>query len=155
MKLTFKTLLIPIVITIGLILIAIFKFGLDGIPVPIVNNQAEPQTVSTEPAIISSDPPQIYKKEKLIVGPDKVITLNFSTQLLNAPETKVTIKPEHDVDIKLSDDYKSIIITPKSPYKLGEEYTILVSREAKLREEGKILGKDYNFNFNIINYSGI
>lgn len=152
MKLTLKTLLITVIVTVGLILIAIFQFGLSGTPVPVVNNETQS---STEAEIISSDPPQIYKKEKLIVGPDKVITLNFSTQLLNAPETKVTIKPEHDVDIKLSDDYKSIIITPKSPYKLGEEYTILVSREAKLREEGKILGKDYNFNFNIINYSGI
>ncbi len=152
MRFSLKTALIPFLIAIGLILIAIFNFGLNGTPVPIVNNETQS---STEPAIISSDPPQIYKKEKLIVAPDKVITLNFSTQLLNAPETKVTIKPEHDVDIKLSDDYKSIIITPKAPYKLGEEYTILVSREAKLREEGKILGKDYNFNFNIINYSGI
>lgn len=152
MKLSLKQKLIGAVIGIGLLLIAIFKFGLNGTPVPVVNNETN---TSTEPEIISSDPPQIFKKEKLIVGPDKVITLNFSVPLLNAPETKVSIKPEHDIDIKLSDDYKSIIITPKVPYKLGEEYTILVSREAKLRDDGKILGKDYNFNFNIINYSGI
>ena len=150
---SFKTKIITLIITVGLILIAIFKFGLNGTPVPVVNN--ETQTNPSDPSVISSDPKELYIKEPLVISPNQVLTLNFNTPLLNGPETKITLEPKHDIEVKLSDDYKSAVITPKTPYKLGQGYTIFISREAKLREEGKTLGKEYDFHFNVINYSGI
>lgn len=145
--------LIAFIIGLGLILIAIFQFGLGGTPVPVVNN--ETQTNPSDPSVISSDPKELYIKEPLVVSPNQVLTLNFNTPLLNGPEMKITLEPKHEVDVKLSEDYKSVIITPKSPYKLGQGYTLFISRDAKLREEGKTLGKEYDFHFNVINYSGI
>ena len=148
-----KAKLIALAVAIGLILIAIFQFGLGKTPIPVVNN--ETQTNPSDPSVISSDPKELYIKEPLVVSPNQVLTINFNVPLLNGPETKITLEPKHDIEVKLSDDYKSAIITPKTPYKLGQGYTVFISREAKLRDEGKTLGKEYDFHFNVINYSGI
>ena len=151
-----KTKAIIAVITIGLLLIIVFKFGLGGNPTSVINNQqTEQNQESVNPAIISSDPPEVYLKKPLIVPPTQVIKLNFSVPLQNAPEVKMGIDPPHEIDVKLSDDYKTFIITPKVPYKLGQGYSLFIRPDTKLREEGKVLGKDYDFRFDIIKYSGI
>lgn len=154
MKLSLKQKVIGAIIALGLLLIAIFKFGSGGTPVPVVNNN-EPQTNSSEPALISSDPPELFKKTPMIFKPDQVIKLNFNTPLQNGPETKLIIDPPTEVEVKLSDDFKTAIITPKKPYTLGQGYTIFVKADTKLQEAGKTLGKDYDMHFNVINYSGI
>lgn len=151
-----RTKIIAFVIGLGLILIAVFNFGFGSSPiVPVVNNETQPPPQSSEPALISSDPPELFKKIPMIFKPDQIIKLNFNIPLQNGPETKLKIDPPHEVEIKLSDDYKSAIITPKTPYKLGQGYTIFVKADTKLQEPGKTLGKDYDLHFNVINYSGI
>ncbi len=156
MNLSLKNKIITFVVGLGIILIAVFKFGFGGTAVPIIeNNQNPAEQNGTDPTLISSDPPQLYIKEPLVISPNQVLKLNFSVPLLNGPETKLGLDPSHEIEVKLSDDYKTAIITPKTPYKLGQGYTLFVKRDTKLREEGKTLGKDYDLHFNIINYSGI
>ena len=151
-----KTKIVAGIITLGLILIAIFKFGLDGTPISVIdNNKEQSQPNPNEPALISSEPPELFLKKPLVFRPDQVIKLNFNTQLQNAPETKLTIEPAADVEVKISDDFKSVTITPKKPYKLGQGYTLFLKADTKLQEQGKVLGKDYDMHFNVINYSGI
>ena len=151
-----KTKIIALIVALGIILIALFKFGLGGMSTPIVNNDTQPtEQSSSNPALISSDPPELFIKKPLIVSPNQVLKLNFSVPLQNGPETKIIIDPPHDIEIKLSDDYKTAIITPKVPYKLGQGYALFIKPETKLREEGKTLGRDYDLHFNVINYSGI
>lgn len=145
--------IIAAVIALGLILIAIFKVGLGGRNIPVVNNKRAEESQS--PAIISSDPPQLYIKEPLVVSPNQVFKLNFNVSLMNGPETKIGISPEHEIQVDVENDNKTVVIKPKTPYKLGQGYTISVKDEAKLREEGKNLGRSYDFHFNVINYSGI
>lgn len=147
-----------IVIALGLILIAIFNFGFGGTPVPVVDNQpaeSVPAQDNGEPALISSDPPQLFEKKQLIFRPDQVIKLTFNRTLQNGPETKLIFDPPVEVDVKLSDDFKTAIITPKKAYKLGQGYTLFIKADTKLQENGKTLGKEYDLHFNVINYSGI
>lgn len=150
--------IIALVIVIGLILIALFKFGLGGNPVPVIDNgqvsQPAQEDTGGEPRLLSTDPPQLFKKEPLIFTPDKVIKLNFNVELENGPETKLVFDPPAEVEVKLSDDLKTAIITPKKPYKLGQGYTLFIKPDTKLKG-GKTLGQGYDFHFNIINYSGI
>jgi len=155
MNLSLKTKIITTVITLGLILITIFQFGFNGNPIPIVNNNQAPPPNDNNPALISSEPKELFEKTPLIISPNQVLKLNFSVPLQNGPETKLVIDPPHDIEIKLSDDYKTAIITPKVPYKLGQGYAIFIKPDTKLREEGKTLGKDYDLHFNVISYSGI
>jgi hypothetical protein len=156
MNLSLKQGIIGAVIAIGLILIAIFMFGFGGMGIPVVNNDSKPaEDNSSNPALISSDPPELYIKKPLVVSPNQVIKLNFSVPLQNAPELKMSLEPAHEVNVELSADNKTATITPKTPYKLGQGYTLSIKPDTKLREEGKTLGKDYDLHFNVINYSGI
>lgn len=158
MNLSLRSKIIALVIGLGLILIAIFMFGLGGgSPVPIIDNQNQPagQANNGEPALISTDPPALLEKKPMVIPQDQVIKLNFNVPLQNGPETKLIFDPPADVEIKLSDDSKTAIITPKKPYKLGQGYTLFIKADTKLQEAGKTLGKDYDMHFNVINYSGI
>lgn len=150
-----KNKIIAAVIGLGLILIAIFKFGFGGSPVSLPSATQTSQSGPEGPAIISSEPPELFIKKPLIISPSQVLKLNFSVPLQNGPETKIVLDPPADVQIELTNDNKTAVITPKSPYKLGQGYAIFVKRDTKLKEEGKILGQDYDLHFNIINYSGI
>lgn len=150
-----KTKIITSIVVIGLILIAVFKFGFAGTPIPLIDNKNKETQEPSGPAITSSDPTQLYEKTPLVISPNQVLKLNFTVPLQNGPETKIVIDPPHEIEITLSDDYKTAIITPKVAYKLGQGYSLSVKPETKLREEGKTLGRDYDFHFNVISYSGI
>ncbi len=156
MNFSLKQKIIGAIIALGLILIAIFKFGFGGMAVPVVDNAPKPAVQnSSDPALVSSDPSELFIKKPLVVAPNQVLKLNFSVPLQNGPETKMVFEPPHEVQVELTNDNKTVVITPKTPYKLGQGYTIFIKPETKLREEGKTLGKDYDLHFNIINYSGI
>jgi hypothetical protein len=156
MNLSFKQKIIGAAIGIGLILIVLFKFGFGGNPIPVINNNPNPsEQNSSNPALISSEPPELYIKKPLIISPSQVLKLNFSVPLQNGPETKIVLDPPADVQIELTNDNKTAVITPKAPYKLGQGYAIFIKRDTKLKEEGKVLGQDYDLHFNVINYSGI
>lgn len=157
MNLSLRTKIIALIIALGLVLIAIFKFGFGGDSIPVVNNDSKPvqQVDNGEPALISSEPPELFEKKPMIFTQDQVIKLNFNVPLQNGPETKLIFDPPADVEIKLSDDSKTAIITPKKPYKLGQGYTLFIKADTKLQEANKTLGKDYDMHFNVINYSGI
>lgn len=155
MNLSLRSKIIAGVIALGLLLIALFKFGLGGSPISVIDNQPSENQNSNDPALISSEPPQLYIKEPLIVSPNQIFKLNFNIPLQNGPETKITLDPPHEIEIKLTGDSKTAIITPKTPYKLGQGYTMSIKPDTKLKEEGKTLGKDYDMHFNVINYSGI
>lgn len=154
-KLSLRTKILALVVGLGLILIAIFKFGFGGIAVPVTEDQQPPQNSTNEPALISTEPKELFEKKPLIFKPDEVIKLNFNVQLQNEPETKLVLDPPHEIDVKLSGDRKTAIITPKKPYKLGQGYTLFIKSDTKLHENGKTLGKGYDMHFNVINYSGI
>lgn len=155
MTISLKQKIIGFVIAIGLILIALFNFGLGGTPVPIVDEPKQPvSTQNSEPRLISTTPIELFEKKPLIFTPDKIIELNFNAELENGPETKLVFDPPIEFEVKLSGDSKTARIYPKKPYKLGQGYTLFIKPDTKLRG-GKTLGKEYSFQFNVINYSGI
>lgn len=157
MSFTLKQKIITTIIAVGFILIAIFKFGFGGNPIQIIDNQSaesNPAPDNGEPKLLSTDPPELFKKEPLIITSDKVIELHFNVELENGPETKLVFDPPAEFEVKLSDDSKTARIHPKKPYKLGQGYTLFIKPDTKLKG-GKTLGQGYDFHFNIINYSGI
>src|SRR4051812_20256850 len=108
--LSLRNKIIAFVVTLGLILVAVFKFGLGGMSTPIVNNDSKPaEQNSSNPALISSDPPELYIKKPLIISPSQVLKLNFSVPLQNGPETKIVVDPPADVQIELTNDNKTAV----------------------------------------------
>jgi hypothetical protein len=151
MNLKSKPLIISIVIFIGVLLIAVFNFGLGNDPDPV---SQDPQPNPNEPQLISTTPPELYKKKPLIFKPDQIIELHFNAELENGPETKLVFDPPAEVKIDISSDGKTAKLTPVKPYKLGQGYTLFIKPETKIRG-GKTLGKEYGLQFNVINYQGI
>lgn len=151
-----KPVLVGAIIFIGAILIAIFKFGFGGGGISIINNSSKPseQVNTSEPQLISSNPPELFERKPMIFKPDQVIELNFNTKLENGPETKIVFDPPVEVKIELKNEDKTAVIKPVKPYKLGQGYTFFIKSDTKLAG-GKTLGKEYNLTFNVINYSGI
>lgn len=153
MNLSLKQKVIAVVIAVGLALIALFKFGLGGSSVPVVENQ-KTEVNSSEPQLISTTPVELFEKKPLIFRPDQIIELHFNAELENGPETKLILDPPAEIKIDISSDGKTAKITPVKPYKLGQGYTIFIKPETKIKG-GKTLGKEYGMQFNVINYSGI
>lgn len=151
---TLKSKIIAGVVAIGIILIAIFKFGFGGNAIPIVGNSPEPTPDPNEPQLISTTPPELFEKKPLIFRPDQIIELHFNSRLENGPETKLVLDPSAEIKVEISDSGKTAKIIPVKPYKLGQGYTLFVKPETKI-EGGKTLGKSYDMQFNVINYSGI
>lgn len=156
MTFSLKQKIIGGVIILGIILIAIFKVGLEGISNSIFNSSKEKvqQADNGGPALISSTPPELFDKKPLIFRPDQVIELHFNDKLENGPETKIVLDPPVEFKIEVINDNKTAKITPVTTFKLGQGYTIFVKPETKI-QGGKTLGKSYDMQFNVINYSGI
>jgi hypothetical protein len=149
-----KQKIIGAVIAIGVILFAIFKFGLGGAPTPVADQQINQPIPAGEIRLIGTNPPELLEKKEIIIIPTQTIEFTFNERLENAPETRIVLDPVADVEIKISDDKKSAKIIPTKPYKLGQGFTVFIKGETKF-EGGKKLDRDYDFHFNTINYSGI
>lgn len=151
---TLKSKVIALVITVGIILIAIFNFGLGGKAVPLVNDSKTAPVDSSQPQLISTNPSELFEKKPMVFPPDQVIELNFNVELENGPETKLTFDPPAEVKVDITNNGKTAKITPAGSWKLGQGYTITIKPETKIRG-GKTLGREFNVHFNVINYSGI
>lgn len=150
-----KQKIILAIVVIGLILVTIFNFGFGGKPISVINNPpSEASAPSSEPQLISTNPPELFEKKPLIFTPDKIVELTFNAELENGPETKIIFDPPLEFETKLTDDFKTAKIYPKKPYKLGQGYTLFIKPDTKLKG-GKTLGKGYDMHFNVISYSGI
>lgn len=151
---TLKGKIIAGVIAIGLVLIAIFNFGLGGTPISLTDDTKNEQAQSNEPQLISTTPPELFEKKPMIFIPTQTIELHFNAELENGPETKLVLDPPAEIKIDISSDSKTAKIIPVKPYALGQGYTLFIKPDTKLKG-GKTLGKEYSFQFNVINYSGI
>lgn len=154
MTIPLKQKIIGAVVVIGLILIVIFKFGLGGTQISLTDNVKNEQAKTNEPQLISTTPPELFEKKPMIFIPTQVIELHFNVELENGPETKLVLDPPHEFKVEISSDNKTARIVPLKPYTLGQGYTIFIKPDTKIKG-GKTLGKGYDMQFNVINYSGI
>lgn len=145
-----KTKIISVVLAIGAILIAIFKFGLGGVPTPgssEISQNDSPTVVATSPAVMK-------EKKTVVVLPTQTIEITFNQPLENIPETKIVIEPKADYKVELSGDRKTLKIIPVTPYALGQGYSLFVKGETKF-DGKKTLGSDVDFHFATISYNGV
>ncbi len=150
--------IIGAIIALGAALIGIFTFGFGGNTKPIFNTTRSPQ--STQPTlVISRDKPQVVSTNPgslngAIILPNQTLEISFSEPAVNAPELKVTLEPPTDVKMDLSEDRKTLKITPNKPYQLGQEYTLIIKQEAKFDSKKQFEG-DVIFHFKTISYNGV
>ena len=145
-----KTKIIAIVLAIGAILIAIFKFGLGGMATPRPSDTSQSDSIT----VVSTNPAPLKEKKEVVVLPTQPIEVTFNQPLENIPETRITIEPKADVKVELSGDKKTLKITPNTPFALGQGYTMFIKGETKF-DGKKTLGSDIDFHFATISYNGV
>ncbi|MBI4039837.1 Ig-like domain-containing protein [Candidatus Daviesbacteria bacterium] len=138
-----KNKIITAVLALGLILIAIFKLGLYSKPQP-TSRVIAPQVIATNPSPLDDS----------TILPTQSITITFNLPVQNIGELKYKISPLADIKPQLSEDRKTVTITPNKPYSLGGGYTLFITGDTKF--DGKqMLGPDYVVHFKTISYRGV
>lgn len=161
-NLSLKQKIMILLAIIGAVLIALFQHGLySKSPLsfntispspPIVSTPTlTPQPSLTEPQIIATDPPNL---NDAIILPNQEIKLTFNLPLENVGEFKNRLEPFTDLQVKLSDDRKTAIISPKQTFKLGTSYTLFIKPDSKF-DGHIILQHDIIFHFRTIDYKGV
>ncbi len=145
-----KTKIIAIILTIGALLIAVFKFGLGDVPTPGSSDISQ----SDSPTVVATSPIDMKAKKTVVVLPTQTIEITFNQPLENIPETKIVIEPKADYKVELSGDRKTLKIIPLTPYALGQGYSLFVKGETKF-DGKKTLGSDVDFHFATISYNGV
>lgn len=144
-----KKKIILIVVAAALVLIGIFAKGFGGQPqVAPEEKQAEESTV---PLVISTNPSPL---DNATVLPTQVIEITYNHPIENPGEVKYSIDPEIDVKISLSDDRKTIKVTPNKPFNLGGGYTLVIKGDTKF-DGGKRQDGDKVYHFTTISYRGV
>lgn len=133
---------------IGTILIIIFSLGLGSSGGPI-NEKPTSQVQTDTPQIVSSQP-----EKDGTVGPNQPVQITFNISLESTGEFKNKWDPKKEVDLKLSDDRKTITITPRGGWDLGQGYTLTIGADTKF-DGKKTLGHDELLNFKSIDYQGV
>lgn len=145
-----KAKIIAIVLAIGAILIAIFRFGLGGPSVPRPSDISQSESVM----IVSTSPADLKDKKTVVILPTQSVEVTFNHPLENLPETRITIEPKADYKVELSGDRKTVKIIPVTPFALGQGYTMFIKSETKF-DGKKTLGHDEDFHFSTISYNGV
>lgn len=150
--------IIGAVALIVLVLIGFKKFYPTTIQIPTNITPAQPPTLqqsdSGEPQVISTDPSPL---DNIVISPIQVIKITFNTPIENIGEFKHRLEPiTTKYDAKLSDDRKTVIISPKenSSYPVGTSFTLFIKSDTKL-DGKKTLGKEFIYHFKTISYRGV
>lgn len=147
-----KQSIIAIIITIGLLLIAIFMKGLYSSDTSQNAPIGETVTKNSEyVSIVKTNPAQL---ENGIIAPSQTIEITFSEPLENEGEFKHILNPATDYKVQLSADKKTVKIVPNKPYQFNTPYNLVIQTETKF-DGGKKLERHYEYHFSTISYSGV
>lgn len=143
-----KKKIIIIVIAVSALLIALFAKGLGSTPQPVPETK---QTESQVPLVVSTNPSPL---DNATVLPTQVLEITYSHPIENPGEIKYSIDPPIDVKLTLSDDKKTIKVTPNQPFNLGGGYTLVIKGDTKF-DGGKRQDGDKVYHFATISYKGV
>lgn len=152
-----KQKIIVIVAIIGTALIFIFQQGLYSSDKPQNTNAVKQNNISSnsnneDPKLISTIPENL---NEAIILPTQVLELTFNHPLENPGEFKHKFEPKIEYTLKLSDDKKTVKITPKSTFQLGTTYTLFIYSDETKFDGGKRLNDNITLHFKTIEYKGI
>ena len=139
-----------------IVLLALIVLGKKLYPQPnteIATETKPPLTTQTDkPQLVSTKPNPLDEAYISAVSP---IELTFNIPIENWGEFKHELSPETaKYKGRLSDDRKTVIITPEGSYPVGTTFTLKVSPETKF-DGGKRMESDIIIHFKTIDYRGV
>ncbi len=148
---TLKQKIVFLVFLIGAALIMIFQRGFTTSPIKHPSGPSPSQSQNSNIKAVSTSPNPL---DNSTILPAQTISVTFNTPIENSGEFKYKMDPPAGVNIKLSDDRKTVEITPSQPFKLGSGYTLFVDSGTKF-DSGKRLPNTLIYHFKTISYSGV
>jgi hypothetical protein len=136
----------------GVLLILAAIFGLSGhSSVPKLSSQSAAVSTSSsdEIKVVSTTP-----VDEGTITPTQTVTVVFSQPAQNVDELKLKVDPQVDIKAELSDDKKTLKISPKKIFGLQQGYTLFIPADAKF-EPKRTLGNDFRLHFKTVDYSGV
>ncbi|OGE34129.1 hypothetical protein A3C32_00860 [Candidatus Daviesbacteria bacterium RIFCSPHIGHO2_02_FULL_41_14] len=119
------------------------------------------QIPTDRPVVVSTVPAGINRDENITISPTQTIEVTFNMPLENIGEFKHKIEPTVEYKVELSNDRKTVQISPKSAWKLGTSYALTILPDSKFNENPgqestkKKLDHDISIRFKSIEYRGI
>lgn len=101
--------------------------------------------------VISTQPSPLEEATILMSQP---VEITFNKPIENIGELKHRVEPEFAYDLKLSQDRKTVILSPKEFYPLGTLITLHISVETKF-DGGFRLDSNLIYHFKTIKYRGV
>lgn len=147
-NLSLKQKIIVAIVAIGIALIAIFKFDFYSTGAPQKNISADQNAPAS---VVATNPSPL---ENSTILPTQTIEITFNKPIENAGEVKNKIDPKADIKVSLSDDRKTVKVTPNKPYELGQGYTFFITSDTKF-DGHRLLGHEEVFHFTTISYNGV
>ncbi|GEM_PF-1687741 len=142
---------------IGALLILLFQRGIYGktntesSPTSQPSVKSSEQQVSDKPIIVSTVPSSL---DEAIIVPTQVIEITFNMPVENSGEFKHRLEPKSEYTVKLSDDRKTVKITPNPILKLGTTFTLFILTDTKF-DGGKRLEQEKVYHFKTLEYKGV
>lgn len=157
----FKQKIIIIVAALAALLILIFQRGFYPKPaIAPIPEEAKNQENQVEPIKIVATNPSPLDESTIL--PTQVIEITFNYPLENTGEFKHKFEPEFKgYELKLSDDRKTVTITPTKAFKLGTTYTFSILPDSKFdglpagQAGKKVLKESFTYHFRTIEYRGV
>lgn len=112
-----------------------------------------PATQTDTPQLVATKPDPL---DEAIIVPGQTVELTFNLAIENIGEFKHRLEPlTTKYQAKLSDDRKSVIITPSSgAFPVGTTFTLFVSPETKF-DGGKRMNNELIIHFKTVDFRGV
>lgn len=152
-KISVNKILVGFVAVVGLVLILVFKNGLGGAgEVKKIQSGNKPVISAEKVEVVAVSPANL---DGSTIPANQVIEVSFNKAVDESQEKlRLTVDPQADVNIELSADKKTVKVTPKKSYELGQGYTLSIKGGSKF-EGGKELDQDVTYGFKTIPYNGV
>lgn len=147
-----KLIIVVVIVGIGL-------FAYKNIPSNSTTQTSTASPAVQETKVIQTDTPQIVSTkpdplDEAVVIPTQVVEISFNIPIENIGEFKYELTPKAKYKSKLSDDRKTVILTPEPTWPVGTTFTLNVSPLTKF-DGGKRLKDGFIIHFKTIDYKGV
>ncbi len=147
-----KNKIIGLIVSLALILIAVFSLGLysknnaPSLPPEIKTKTEDPTGVK----VVSTNPESLEGKT---IAPTQTLEITFNKPLVR-DDTRIVLEPKASYTTDLSSDHKTLKIIPNKAFELGKDYTLTI-KSGYGTDTGEKLDTDVIFRFKTITYTGV
>lgn len=135
-----------------IILVGFFIYQFFILKQPSEQKSEPPVSVQQKATVLSLNPD--ISSPNTIVSATQTIEINFSDPLENLDQFKHKFEPETKFKLAISDDKKTVRITPEEPLDLGAEYTLFIYPYSKF-EGGKELDSEKIYHIKTVKFKGL